>query len=158
MNIAITNNSGQQVYTSLYGIDTNYNWCLYNFTSNTLDMCVTGVTEAMSYMTPLPIGATGLTITDMPQLASGVILFTYNQLPNDFAVVADGNGIATVQGPSFLPDTSDYGTIFNMVELTLTANTAGVLIPAVWADITNVDYFSTPLQIHLTGYPNGDSF
>lgn len=158
MNIAINNHSGQQVYTSLYGIDANYNWCLYNFTSNTLDICVTGVTEAMSYMTPLPMGATGLTITDMPQLASGVILFTYNQLPNDFAVVADGNGIATVQGPSFLPNTSDYGTIFNMVELTLTANTAGVLLPAVWADITNVDYFSTPLQIHLTGYTNGEVY
>jgi hypothetical protein len=91
-------------------------------------------------------------------MASGVFLFSYGQLPNDFAVVPDAFGSATVQSPSFLTGTVDYGTIFNTVELTLTANTAGVLLPAVWADITNVDYFSTPLEIHLTGYTNGEVY
>lgn len=156
MNIAVNNFSGQEVYAALYGIDTNLNWCLYNFTSNTFDICVTGQTDAMSYMVLVP--NTGLTITDTPQMASGVFLFSYNQLPNDFAVVPDAFGNATVQSPSFLPDTVDYNTIFNTVELTLTANTAGVTLPAVWADITNVDYFSTPLEIHLTGYTNGEVY
>lgn len=156
MNIAVNNFSGQEVYAALYGIDTNLNWCLYNFTSNTFDICVTGQTDAMSYMVLVP--NTGLTITDTPQMASGVFLFSYNQLPNDFAVVSDAFGNATVQGPSFLPDTVDYNTIFNTVELTLTANTAGVTLPAVWADITNVDYFSTPLEIYLTGYTNGEVY
>ena len=156
MNVAINNCSGQQVYAALYGIDTNANWCLYNFTSNTFDVCVVDQTDAMSYMVLVPDG--GLTITDTPQMASGVFLFSYNQLPNDFAVVADGNGNAAVQSPSFLPGTVDYGTIFNTVEMTLTANTAGVTLPAVWADITNVDYFSTPLEIHLTGYTNGEVY
>lgn len=156
MNIAVNNFSGQEVYAALYGIDTNLNWCLYNFTSNTFDICVTGQTDAMSYMVLVP--NTGLTITDTPQMASGVFLFSYNQLPNDFAVVPDAFGNATVQSPSFLPQTVDYETIFNTVELTLTANTAGVTLPAVWADITNVDYFSTPLEIHLTGYTNGEVY
>jgi hypothetical protein len=57
-----------------------------------------------------------------------------------------------------LVGTTDYETIFNTVELTLTANTAGVTLPAVWADITNVDYFSTPIEIYLTGYTNGEVY
>jgi len=140
MNLTIKNNSGQKVYTSMYGLDNNLDWVLYNFTSNTLDICVTGVTVAMDYMTLL---GTGLTISNVPQLASGIVLFSYNELPNDFAVVPDAYGTATVQSPSFLTGTSDFHTVFNMVEFTLSG--------AVWIDITNVDYFSTPIEISLSG-------
>lgn len=158
MNVNINNNSGQQVYASFYGIDTNCNWCLYNFSSNTLDVCVissAGTTDAMSYMTP--VGPNGLNISNVQPLASGIVLFTYNQLPNDFAVVADGNGVPTVQCPSFLSGTSDYDTVFNMIELTFTATTSGGA-PAVWADITNVDFFATPVIITLSGSNAGGAY
>lgn len=147
MNLTIENKAGK-VFASLYGIDTDCNWCLYNFSSNTLDICVTGQTVAMDYMTPL---GTGLTASNLPALASGIILFSYEKLPNDFAVVADGNGVAVIQCPSYLTGTTDFDTIFNVVEFTLTANTPTAIVPAVWVDITNVDFFSTPIELHLTG-------
>jgi hypothetical protein len=147
MNLTIKNASEQQIYASMFGINSDCEWVLYNFSSNTLDVCVTGSTVAMDYMFPM----TGdIFISDVPQLASGIVLFSYNQLPNDFAVVPDGNGIATVQSPSFLPNTLDYDTVFNVVEFTYTGTTAGGA-PAVWIDITNVDFFSTPIQLILSG-------
>ena len=147
MNLTIKNESGQQVYASMFGIDANCKWVLYNFSSNTLDVCVTGSTDAMNYMFPM---SGDIFIQDVPQLASGIVLFSYNQLPKDFAVVPDGNGIPTVQSPSFLPNTLDYETLFNVVEFTYTGTTAGGA-PAVWLDITNVDFFSTPIQLILSG-------
>ena len=147
MNLTIINGSGQQVYTSMFGIDNSGNWCLYNFSAGTLDECVTGVTNAMNYMYPM----TGdIFIPSVPQLASGIVLFSYNQLPNDFAVVPDAFGKATVQSPSFLTGTSDYNTLFNVVEFTYTGTTNNGA-PAVWLDITNVDFFSTPIELILSG-------
>lgn len=137
----------QDVYVSLYGINEDYKWSIYNFSSNTLDVCVTGSTIAMDYMVPL---GSGQTIADLPIIASGIVLISYDQLPNDFAVVTDGNGNPAVQCPSFLSGTTDYKTIFNMVELTYTGS--------VFVDITNVDFFSTPIEIHLTGHNNDKSY
>jgi hypothetical protein len=144
MEFSIQNNSGQAVvYASMFGIDTDSNWCIYDFKTNALIKCVTGDTVAKDYLTTV---GTEITISDMPQLASGIILFSYNKEPEDFAVVADANGIATVQSPSFLVGTSDYKTIFNVVEFTLSGS--------VFVDITNVDFFSTPIELHLTGKNN----
>lgn len=154
MNLTIKNESGQQVYASMFGIDSNCNWCIYNFTGGTLDEC-TSATTAMDYMYPM---AGDIFISDVPQLASGIVLFTYNQLPNDFAVVLNGDGVYTVQSPSFLSGTSDYETIFNVVEFTYSGTTNGGA-PAVWIDITNVDFFSTPIELTLSGTnPSGPYF
>ena len=143
MNLTLKNDSKQTVYAAMFGIDENCDWCLFDFTGNTLVKCVTGQTIAMNYITELN---GDLTISGMPQLASGIVMFTYNQMPNDFAVVPDANGIPTVQSPSFLPGTSDYQTLFNMVEFTYSGS--------VYVDITNVDYFATPIELHLKGANN----
>lgn len=146
MNLTIKNDSKQVVYAAMFGIDNNCDWCLFDFTGNTLVKAVTGQTIAMDYLTAL---SGDLTISGMPQLASGIIMFTYNQMPQDFAVVPDANGIPTVQSPSFFPGTSDYQTLFNMVEFTYSGS--------VYVDITNVDYFSTPIELHLKGANNDGS-
>ena len=154
MNLTIINASEQQVYTSMFGIDNGGNWCLYNFSTDTLDEC-TSATTAMDYMYPM---SGDIFIQSVPQLASGIVLFSYNQLPNDFAVVLNGDGIYTVQSPSFLPGTSDYETVFNVVEFTYTGTTNNGA-PAVWVDVTNVDFFSTPIEIILSGTnPSGAYF
>lgn len=137
----------QDVYVALYGINNDTLWSIYNFSAGTLDVCYTGQTVAMDYMVSL---GTGITIANLPNISSGIILISYNQLPNDFAVVADGNGNAAVQCPSFLSGTTDYNTVFNMVELTLSGS--------IYADITNVDFFSTPIEIHMTGHNNDHSY
>ena len=152
MNLTIKNESAQTVYISLFGIDGHCNWCLYNFETGMLDECDSGTT-AMNYMYQMN---GDIFIPSVPQLASGIVLFSYNQLPNDFAVVLNGDGVYTVQSPSFLSGTSDYQTIFNVVEFTYTGTTTGGA-PAAWVDITNVDFFSTPIEIVLSGTnPSGD--
>ncbi len=71
MNLTIKNASSQTVYTSMFGIDTNCNWCLYNFSTGNLDEC-TSATTAMDYMYEM----TGdIFIPSVPQLASGIVLF-----------------------------------------------------------------------------------
>ncbi len=91
---------------------------------------------------------------NIPDIISGNILLSFKERPKLFAVVPAWNvpGESTiaehggwgVQSPGFTPGNQDANTIFCSSEFTLDSS-------GVWADTTNVDYFSAPVTVEVTG-------
>lgn len=145
MNVNIKNNSGQNVFAVIFGLNSSNQWCIYK--DGVVHVCQTGETTHQFFYS-LSGTSNSLNLSDFPQLSSGVILFSYNQFPNIFNIVPDGNGKPSVQSPPFVPGSGDANTIFNMVEFTYNSNGLNV-------DTTNVDYYSTPISINLIGTDSG---
>jgi len=145
MDINIKNNSGQNVFAVIFGLNSENQWCIYK--DGNLNICKTGETTHQ-YFYSLSGTSNSLSLSDFPELSSGVILFSYNKFPSIFNIVIDGNGKPSIQSPPFVPGSGDANTIFNMVEFTYNGNGLNV-------DTTNVDYYSTPISINLVGTDSG---
>lgn len=145
MDINIKNNSGQNVFAVIFGLNESNQWCMYK--DSKLNVCYTGETT-QNFFYSLSGTSNSINLKDFPHLSSAVILFSYNEFPKVFNVVPDGNGKPSIQSPPFTPNSGDANTIFNMVEFTNNASGLNV-------DTTNVDYYSTPISINLVGVDSG---
>lgn len=173
LSLTINNNSGYDAYYLVWGFEPtsdidNAPWSYLN-SAGTLEAFPVpprppsqkDPATSKSILDTLQSVANGgsVTLDNIPHIESGSVFFSFKNKPAFFNTVptwnldgtpAKAHGGFGVQSPSFSPGSATANDIFCASEFTYLEAAQGQE-GGIWADTTNVDYFTAPITIDLDG-------